>query len=1241
MLPADRYVASLLGLTEEQYKFWKDYVEEQARKGPQPAVVCGEPVSTTIATISLVLSVIGVGFQIIGFLLQSRPGRPAELQTRNKNGNNQIGISSFAPRAGFDAIQDVAALGAPIPVIYANRETIDGKTYGGVRANLSLLWSQVWSLGGSQMLRAVFMIGEGDVESVDPLGFAIGDNTIGAYDLLSASANQSGSRITIYYKGDGGRIVSGDRIAGRAASQDPGNAQNSGGDDVFSILSVGNDWAKDFSSTSKPSNSTTFGVFRLIGNNLAFKLNPNVRPGVNARLKPVGDEGDAKVECPIDNVANVQRQKFEATFSSRSGIVSGGFSEGDTFTYKLLSGSDFQTEYSYGIANEEGWESKKELNRGPVVYSKTGATLTIDWLSFLTVEAPSIDTVAQTSSVRVLFDTTAAGSALAGAAEGRYRVEYWVKLENDEIKEDISSFFDAIITIYKDQTLYEAQKNNDGLVTDIVVTSGTGGGFTRFEYEISNDSTPLSAQNGNLRADINFDFSELDAYLEKADDAASSVAARQKSWDDAIVVGEMYKVGSALAVCSGRTPDNEIFRSDLELEAEDSGQSITATFKVVRSGSASTVAEASLDAPSTDELERKTATNGPHMFRIAIANIATQRECRIVEIGIKSALGLSFNGLLRFRTTLSFEEADERACTGKEGDKIQRGKILRVDQYQSGTLTTPEDRYSFFRVYVRKYGAEDFIPLSQCFGVGSQTQQAVFNYFRLEMPSLSRWEIRIEPLTGWEIRQGIATGALWVLDSRLKQVQSVSTSTSLGDVAVRFNGRPISRSVASFTLQQSRRANVGLTPIDTNNNHVDAWGKLAEGFIYEQVESSASNGPEHEIVYVNEIVENEQAPEYNGIALVGINVRSSFEWAQFRQFSSYVNRGTRIRRLLNNLSVGPSHLFPDVALDRFTNSKYGPGRINDDLILLDDFKAAAQWCQDRKYFFDGPVMLGTNTPRQWAADVAGTMLLDFREVGGRYSLTPAITFQEISHKALFTAGNIEEGTFKLETIPVDDLRPVRVSAKWREERLNLDLNSPGLFPVEREVVVREASPFGSDSDPLESLDLSDYVTNEQHVIDVCKFRIRSKRLRDHVVKFTITYDSLAGVCADLYPGDYIRVAMDSTFFNQFNNGGVMKDGTIVSSRAFAPGSYDVIAWAGDERRPAERSLLVSDNGKGNLRGSVFTVKTTNVRSYQISKISPTDEGKFDIEAIHSPVGSNRLLSVVDGWDNESNWVISR
>ena len=41
MLPSDRYLASLIGLTDEEYQYFKEYVQKEYEKSPQPAVVCG------------------------------------------------------------------------------------------------------------------------------------------------------------------------------------------------------------------------------------------------------------------------------------------------------------------------------------------------------------------------------------------------------------------------------------------------------------------------------------------------------------------------------------------------------------------------------------------------------------------------------------------------------------------------------------------------------------------------------------------------------------------------------------------------------------------------------------------------------------------------------------------------------------------------------------------------------------------------------------------------------------------------------------------------------------------------------------------------------------------------------------------------------------------------------------------------------------------------------------------------
>jgi len=59
----------------------------------------------------------------------------------------------------------------------------------------------------------------------------------------------------------------------------------------------------------------------------------------------------------------------------------------------------------------------------------------------------------------------------------------------------------------------------------------------------------------------------------------------------------------------------------------------------------------------------------------------------------------------------------------------------------------------------------------------------------------------------------------------------------------------------------------------------------------------------------------------------------------------------------------------------------------------------------------------------------------------------------------------------------EEREPIQVSVRYREERASSDPTNPGIFPTEREVLVREVAPFGSDTDPVEALDLSDYVTN--------------------------------------------------------------------------------------------------------------------------------------------------------------------
>lgn len=122
----------------------------------------------------------------------------------------------------------------------------------------------------------------------------------------------------------------------------------------------------------------------------------------------------------------------------------------------------------------------------------------------------------------------------------------------------------------------------------------------------------------------------------------------------------------------------------------------------------------------------------------------------------------------------------------------------------------------------------------------------------------------------------------------------------------------------------------------------------------------------------------------------------------------------------------------------------------------------------------------------------------------------------------------------------------------------------------------------------------------------------------------------------------IRVAMDATVYDEFNNGAVLSNGTVVSTQPLSDGTYNVVSWDGSGEVNDSATLTVS-GGTGSPAGIIFTVKriTTEVRSYQISKITPTDDGAYSIEALHMPTDAGGLMLAAADWDNAAAWVIQR
>jgi hypothetical protein len=1118
-LPGDAYLAELLGWSEDQLLRYQ--VERQQAAATEfarnpPAATCGPG---ALAVVSLATTILSVGYSVLSTLLAPKPRRPGQVVSSQRQGENITDGARYAPRPGFDSTQEVARLGSVIPIVFARREylpALNGRPegwYGGCRVDLGLVWSQLISLGGSQLFRGVYVLGEGPMAEIDPAGFAIGNNPLRSYDLGTAGANEAAARLTLYARLGGGRIRSSDRIAGRLAVNDIGNVENAGGGDVFQIRSTGGVIRPDACAAARPSSSTACGLYATIGNGLGYRVNPVLRPTRQFATKPQGTEGDQRIDPVDDPVALGSIWKARRMWSGRSGVVS----------------------TSTGITSGE-------------------ATL----------------------SVGATF-------------------EY--------------------------------------------LLSNTTDAETRLKFNSSN------TDNDGGDAD----------HIETCTDVAAAISSRQRSADDALVVGELFKCGSCLAVLEERTPSDAIFSSDGDNQPVGNGQAITARFRVVRAGVVFVTPAAEINPSGTGTLQFPFQVNGDvdwdwttvdpgpryatgtsrgHLHRCAIADFTLAKPARIIEISLRSTVGIRGNGFTNLRQVLSLKEINRLAGGEKGGDILASGDRMGIAIYQSGARSFTEERYSFVRVSYRAEGSSTFVQLPSLYGVRGLTQQAQYNSIQLELPSSLRCaQIRVEPISGWEIRSGAATGQLVILDAKMAALQSITD----GACSVRYAGEaPFTRAAERFSLSSIEpEIDTGLGWSDSNTI-TDPWGKLAEAFVYDEIQASCQ-GPEHEIVNVNIIQTNPTAPTYQDIALVGLNIRSALEFQSMNQLSAQVIGGHICPTRYIEQTAGPTHLLPDIWARLALSSKFGAGAdVSAEQINTASFLAAAQWCFSRRYFYDGPLPQPENL-RQWAAEQASLHLLSFYELNGQFYFKPALTFEPVQIVDLFTAFNIKAGSFQSTTSDDDQRRPIQVSGLFRDERANNDILSPGMFSTVREITIREAS--ASDSDPVEPLDMTASCTNRWHLIDAAKFLIRWRRLVGDPISFETTY---AGMLRPIAPDDHIALAYDETFNELYSNGAVLADGTLVATEPLADGSYEVLAWDGTTPPgPTVQTLVVSGGGtRGNLLNCAWTrTGPPPVNTYRVMRVTPTDDGRQRIEAVLMPTDdAGRLLLSLD-WDEPSAWVI--
>jgi hypothetical protein len=429
-----------------------------------------------------------------------------------------------------------------------------------------------------------------------------------------------------------------------------------------------------------------------------------------------------------------------------------------------------------------------------------------------------------------------------------------------------------------------------------------------------------------------------------------------------------------------------------------------------------------------------------------------------------------------------------------------------------------------------------------------------------------------------------------------------------------------------------------------HENNFNPYDAIADWNVYEGDQNSNRNEPEHEVVFVNEILspaENadgtEKSAKYNDLAFAGIRINSSKEWTNFNQFSAYFRNGIAIEKINVDGTSGGKHsssLFPEIAYALLTNSELGAGK----LVGIDsvDKKAmgiAARFCLMNRLYWDGVISSKLNL-RDFLFEHAGYCLLDFTIIGGKFSLRPSVpynTYYEIDKrvkpeiKCLFTDGNIND--LKVSFLSPEERQTFQAVVLYRNEKING-------FPETRSLLIRESDPYGSETDPVETFDLSGFCTSRAQAVSFASFAIKTRRLVDHGLTFKTAPQYVQG----LAPGDYFRLVSEVTHTSRFKNGAKLENGTIVSNGDVGL-EEDVYYWiTGTEG-------VRSDKMKNLPNSVLFTVKnsTTENKVYKCETISYGEDGLLEVAGSFAPTEPPKFnngdvnpvagqLSVLQGWN---------
>ena len=562
-----------------------------------------------------------------------------------------------------------------------------------------------------------------------------------------------------------------------------------------------------------------------------------------------------------------------------------------------------------------------------------------------------------------------------------------------------------------------------------------------------------------------------------------------------------------------------------------------------------------------------------------------------------------------------------------------------------------QPRTVMFRVFWRFAGENDYISVPYIFCARGATEQELFTFFNLvhtnsngtRAAEAKYWEVKLEPVIDSSAELNI-TNYCYLLPNGTERTLTAGTST----VRVRFQGEVYPYS--DFPpIQKCPRA-----IFETDVFNYDTYSQSS--FSFEQ-------GPEVLITAVNE-----QRHEpwytysdklYDGIATLGLHVFAAKTTESLRNVSTWVTEGKTLRPLStnhklyasdgnitnlvnSNPSVSSSYA-PDIFLDTVLDDVNGIGQYASiHSVDVEQLAKSKKFCVTNKLFMDGVIASQQSWREFWSASGA-FCLLELGRIGGRDSLIPAVPYDEttgaiekkLKISALFTPGNILEGSYKEEFIDYGaNVQDTVLDIVYRDAEQN------DVFPRNASVEVYLAD-VDYKRTLRQSVDISQFVSRREQAVLFAKYLALSKRHIRRSIEFkTFPTDS------PVFPGAYVYVEVGMNQWDRIYSGRIEAGGALNAPlpREIPNGTYTVFVYKSGQDTVQFSNVQVSGNTAPALASqadSLFVLGRTvkSKRVFRVTEVSMDEEGETTVRAVEHPTDSDGNSLIALGLTAKNNFYV--